>query len=47
MRFATAQVDGEVRSGVVRHGGLHLLPAPTTVLELVPAGSARGRDGRA
>jgi 2-keto-4-pentenoate hydratase/2-oxohepta-3-ene-1,7-dioic acid hydratase in catechol pathway len=38
MRFATWEVEGQVRAGVVSDAGLHELPARTTVLDLVRAG---------
>ena len=38
MRFATWEADGRVRAGVVGDDGLHVLPARTTVLDLVRAG---------
>jgi 2-keto-4-pentenoate hydratase/2-oxohepta-3-ene-1,7-dioic acid hydratase in catechol pathway len=38
MRFATWESGGVVSTGVVSDGGLHVLPARTTVLDLVRAG---------
>jgi len=38
MRFATCELDGSVRAGVVSDDGLHPLPSGTTVLDLVRAG---------
>ncbi len=38
MKFATWQVDGGTRAGVVADDGLHPLPAGTTVLDLVRSG---------
>ena len=40
MRFATLDVDGDVRAGVVDDAGVHLLPPATSVLDLVERGLA-------
>lgn len=38
MRFATAEFDGDIRCGVIGPEGLHVLPAETTILEVVRSG---------
>lgn len=44
MRFATYELDGQVRAAVVSEDGLHPLPVGTTVLGLVRSGLAAALD---
>jgi 2-keto-4-pentenoate hydratase/2-oxohepta-3-ene-1,7-dioic acid hydratase in catechol pathway len=47
MRFATVDLDGDVRAGVVDDDGVHLLPPETTVLGLVEQGLDRALEAGA